>query len=104
MGSSDLKALVKQAYDGKKVVAAICIAPMILARAGVLRKRCATCYAESSVVSELKRGGARYFVKTVVIDGTMVTASGPSASAEFGRAVLGLLKGRMSEKLLSRSL
>ena len=76
-----------------KLVAAICSAPMVLAKAGLLRGRVATCYPDSTVVGQLKTNGADYVDKPVVISGRIVTGNGPAASTEFARAVIKLLSG-----------
>jgi len=68
------------------VVGAICIAPGILARAGILKGRKATVF--PSEIEALKRNGAFYTALPVVIDGRIVTASGPEAAEEFGKALV----------------
>ena len=72
------------ALDGK-VLAAICIAPVILARAGVLKGRRATVW--PSEAGELKSAGADYSVKNVERDGNIITASGPTAAREFAAEI-----------------
>lgn len=69
-----------------KTLAAICIAPGILARAGVLRGKRATAF--SSEGSELVEGGAHVESASVVRDGHIVTADGPRAAHEFAAAIL----------------
>jgi len=75
-----------------RLLAAICLAPPVLARAGVLAGKRATAYPAQSAIIELKRGGATYVVEPVVRDGTIVTASGPEAAAAFGAALATLLE------------
>lgn len=77
-------------FDMKKLVGAICIAPRILANAGVLKGKRAT-----SSVSEkeiLLSKGANFTGKDVEVDGRVVTASGPSSVKRFGEALLKVLK------------
>ena len=50
--------LAKQAFEKRKIVAAICIAPAILANAGVLKGKNATVFA--SETTTLQKGGAKY--------------------------------------------
>lgn len=78
--------LARKAAAQGKVVAAICIAPVILARAGLLKGKQATVY--PSVKSDLERGGATYTGAPVTVDGKIITASGPPAAKAFGRALL----------------
>ncbi len=49
--------LIEADYRGK-TVGAICLAPMILAQAGLLRNKPATCLPQAQVANELKRNGA----------------------------------------------
>ncbi len=77
--------LAKSAFEGGKIVAAICIAPSILANAGVLKGRKATSY--PSEQGNLKAKGASYTGKPVTRDGRIITGSGPSAAREFGREI-----------------
>ncbi len=78
-----------------KVLGAICLAPVILARAGVLVGRRAT-----ALASELESLIARHALardQEVVIDGKLVTASGSHYARAFGAAlvqVLMLQRGR----------
>jgi len=83
--------LVKYFRQSGKVVAAICLAPVILARAGILKGKKAT-YSESPVAfREMKAGGAVLVNQPVVIDDRIVTANGPSASRAFADAVVKIL-------------
>ncbi len=79
-------ALVRDAKSRKKILAAICIAPVTLARAGILRGVKATCWYGSA--RSLRRGGARYTGRQVEVSGRIITANGPQAAEAFGRAIL----------------
>ncbi|HEX7970970.1 MAG TPA: type 1 glutamine amidotransferase domain-containing protein [Thiobacillus sp.] len=72
-----------------KPVAAICHGPQILATAGVLQGRRATCY--RSVAEELQAAGALYEDREVVVDGTLVTSRQPSDLPAFMRETVKLL-------------
>lgn len=74
----------------KKVVAAICIAPSILANAGLLKGKQATSW--PSEAANLENKGARYTGKPVTVDGRIITANGPRAAEEFGEKIAELLK------------
>jgi deglycase len=86
-----LLALVKRFHLAGKPVAAICLSGAVLARAGVLRDRRATVFPTARAILELRRGGAAYTPEPVVVDGTVLTASGPEAAGAFGAALLQLL-------------
>ncbi len=79
--------IARETVAAKKPLGAICIAPMILAAAGVLKDKKATVWvdAEKSQRTLLQNAGALYTGDTVTVDGLIVTANGPDAAAEFGR-------------------
>jgi protease I len=78
-----------------KVIGAICIAPVILANAGLLKGRKATVFPDGK--DALKAGGATYTGSQVEIDrsqpkqATVITGCGPEASTAFGEALVELL-------------
>jgi len=81
--------LAKQFYDSGKVTAAICIAPTILANAGVLSGKKATAFpSERSNVNAV----GTYTGSSVEVDGKIVTGSGPEAAVEFGKKIVETLK------------
>ena len=84
---NDAKALglAKEFAAAGKIVAAICIAPSILANAGLLKGKRATCF--SSEAENLKSKGTDYTGKAVEVDGKIITANGPAAAREFGRKI-----------------
>lgn len=86
-----LPVLVKYFQASGKVVAAICLAPVILARAGILKGRKATHFDNPSVFREMKGAGAIVMNQPVVTDMRLITASGPAASKEFADAVVKVL-------------
>jgi len=73
-----------------KILGAICIAPVTLANAGVLKGKRAT--VSSVEKGELKSKGANYTGKGVEVDGKIITAEGPSHAEEFGRTILNKLR------------
>jgi len=82
--------LIKDALALEKVVAAICIAPVTLAKAGILKGRRATVFV--SEAAQLKANGANYTGSGVEKDGKIITASGPAAAKDFGEEILKALK------------
>jgi len=78
--------LAKGFAEAGKLVCAICSAPIILARAGVLEGRLATCFEADR--AELERGGASYTGAEVTLDGRFVTGSGPTAAAAFAYTIV----------------
>ncbi|MFH0913307.1 MAG: DJ-1/PfpI family protein [Candidatus Omnitrophota bacterium] len=82
--------LAQDAVSANKIVAAICIAPVTLARAGVLKGKRATVF--SSEAKELKSEGANYTGRAVERDGNIITASGPTAARKFAEELVNALK------------
>ena len=85
--------LCRETLAAGKVLGALCAAPSILAEAGVLKDRRATCWPDRRTHLESK--GAVLCDGGVVIDPTrIVTADGPHQAARFAKAVLGLVGKR----------
>ncbi|MCX6701074.1 MAG: DJ-1/PfpI family protein [Methanomicrobiales archaeon] len=80
--------LAKFFQKSGKVIAAICLAPVVLARAGVLKGKKATYFENPASDFEMKKGGAIIMKAPVVTDGRVITANGPLAAKEFGAAVV----------------
>lgn len=74
------------------VVGAICLAPGILARAGVLKGKKATAYDADIVRKAFEEGGADYTGSKVTVDGVMVTGNGPEAAQAFGEKIAQMLE------------
>lgn len=72
--------------EAGKPLGAICIAPGILARAGVLKGKKATIWNADGKQEEVLTGaGATFTNEPVTRDGLIVTGNGPEAAPEFGR-------------------
>ena len=83
-------ALAKAAYQAGKPTSAICLAPMTLANAGLLKGKKATIWKDA--VGDFKTKGVVYTGKPVEKDGKLITGSGPDAAEEFGKALVEALK------------
>lgn len=81
--------IARLAVEKNKVVGAICIAPSILANAGVLKDKKATSF--SSEKKNLISQGASFIGSNVVADGNIVTASGPESADAFGKRLAKVL-------------
>jgi protease I len=87
-GDELLVQLARYFAESRKLVAAICLSPVVLAKAGALKGKNAT-YAETPAsFREMKIGGAIISAKPVVVDGKIITANGPPASKEFAAALV----------------
>ena len=85
--------LAKDAYESQKVVAAICLSPVVLARAGILQGVTATGFNDGELKDELQEAGANYTGREVEVDGRIVTANGPAAAKDFAAAIAEILRG-----------
>ncbi|KKR88894.1 MAG: hypothetical protein UU85_C0001G0080 [Candidatus Wolfebacteria bacterium GW2011_GWA2_42_10] len=74
--------LAQKFYQAGKLTTAICVAPAILANAGILKNKKATSWPD--VKDELTKGGADYTGRDVEIDGGIITGNGPQAAGKFG--------------------
>ncbi len=84
--------LAQSFYGRGKLTSAICIAPEILANAGLLDRKKATSFPSSESALTLK--GAVFTGGGVECDGIIVTGSGPEAAAKFGEKLLEVLRRR----------
>lgn len=81
--------LIKDAARAKKIISAICIAPTILAMAGVLNGKRATVWnSNNEPAGFIESKGARYTGKSVEADGNIITADGPMSAGLFGNALV----------------
>ncbi len=74
-----------------KLAAAICLGPVILAEAGLLAGKKATCLQTPATLRILTLDKAEIVQDKVVTDGNVVTAQTPFDAEEFGRAILSVI-------------
>lgn len=78
-------ALAKEMHAAGGTVAAICIAPVILANAGLLHHKRATVF--SSEIDTIEAHGAYYTGMDVTVDGNIITAYGPQSALRFAKRI-----------------
>lgn len=78
-------AKAKDAY-----MCAICAAPLVLGRRGLLAGKRVTCYPGF----EKELTGAKEFVRGVAVDGKVITAEGMGVALDFGLALVAAFKGQ----------
>ncbi len=83
---AQVHALARDFAAAGKVVAAICIAPVILARAGLLQGKRATVFPDG--IPELEKAEAVYTAQNVERDGRIITGNGPEAAEAFAREIV----------------
>jgi len=87
--------IARKTVEKNKILGAICIAPAILAKAGVLKNKKATVWSstmDKSAVKILNNSGANYQSDSAVVDGKIITASGPAAAKEFAKKIIEIIK------------
>ena len=87
--SSAVDAFIDEAEKADAYIAAICAAPMILGKRGLLRGRKATCFPGFEEYLE----GAEYMDVHTVTDGRFITGRAMGAATEFALALVKALKG-----------
>ena len=92
--------LVRSMADAGKVVAAICAAPIVLAKAGIMTGRCCTGYPMDMLRDALS--AADYTAGRVETDGNIVTGKGPGAAAEFAFEVAAALGAESQARQLAK--
>jgi len=87
--NQDAFAIAQKMDRAGRVVAAICLAPVILANAGILKGRNAT--VAGTEAKTIMEKGATYTGPGVTEDRNIVTANGPKSSKLFGQRIVSLL-------------
>ena len=82
-----LQELVTAMATAGKVIGAICLSTVVLAKAKLLAGREATVYFLPQALEELKAAGAKYVQETLLIHNNIILAEGPQDSLRFGQAV-----------------
>lgn len=95
-------ALLRSQYAAGRFTAAICAAPKVLARAGLLDGRSATVY--PGAVDSAAYPKVEFTDAAVVVDGTIVTSRGPGTAMDFALQLIELLLGRESRDQVERGL
>jgi len=85
-------ALVKRMAQVQRYTAAICAAPRVLARAGVLDGHRATGF--PGTLDPVRFPHVRIEEQAVVTDGRVVTSRGPGTAMDFALSLIDLLAGR----------
>jgi 4-methyl-5(b-hydroxyethyl)-thiazole monophosphate biosynthesis len=94
--SADVERVICDFNDQDKWIFAICAAPLVLSKAGILVDRKATCFpgCEAELVCN------EFSEDRVVVDGNIVTSRGAGTAEEFAFECIAQLGGReLSEKI-----
>lgn len=92
--TKDLLNYLEEAYNQKKLTAAICASPaVVFGKTNILKNKKWTCYPgmESETSADYQKG---YKNEPFVIDGNLVTGRGPGASEQFAMELVRILAGQ----------
>lgn len=98
--SNEVHALINHAIVENIYIAAICASPSILGKKQILSGKRATCYPGF----EKYCYGAEMTGEKAVIDGKIITGRGPGAAADFGFAIVSVLKGENTANSLKEDM
>jgi len=93
--------LVKEVFDAGKSVASICHGPWLLASAGVLKGKTATCF--FAIKDDIRNAGANYVDVEVAVDGNLITSRKPEDLPAFCRELVKSLHESRTAQPVRRS-
>jgi len=94
----DAQRLAREAAAAPEgLLCAICSAPGILAKAGILQGKRVTSFQREEAL--LKEKGALFTGKDVETDGRLITGNGPQAAEAFAKSIVEALKVKQETKL-----
>jgi protease I len=91
LDNEDFYRIAQKAVEEELTLGAICVAPVILANAGILEGQKATVWSssmEKGAVKLLQERGVLYKNEGVVRSGKIITASGPEEAENFAREII----------------
>ncbi len=94
--------LVKKMAQAGKFTCAVCAAPKVLAKAGVLAGKQATAY--PGILEATDVPGLKYTAQAVVQDGTVITSRGPGTAMDFALALIEALVGKGKRQEVEKAL
>ena len=97
-GDERVLKLVKDAYKAGKYVAAICAAPSVLGKAGIMEGITATHYPGIDVI------GAKYTNERVTRDGTIITSQGPGTAIDFALFLAEIFVGKTTSETVREAI
>ena len=94
--------MVKYFNENNKYIGAICAAPIVLDRAGIVKNKKLTSYPSDEYKNLLKNSGANYVEDIVMVDNNLITSRGPATVMEFAYKIIDTLGG--NSNLLKESM
>jgi len=85
--------IIKAAAQANMIFGAICVSTRILAKADVLKGKQATGWdGDNELGGIYKEHNVTYVPENVVVDGNVITATGPKAAEQFGQQIVAALQ------------
>jgi protease I len=84
--SKEVLDFVREMHKDRKIIAAICHAPWVLASAGIIKGKKLTCV--SAIKDDIINAGADYIDSEVVVDGNIITSRMPKDLGAFCREII----------------
>ena len=97
-----MEKLLNFGKNENKYIAAICAAPGVLARLGMLKDRKAVSF--PSVESDLEKNGAVLLRENVITDGNITTSRGAGTAVDFSLRLIEILKGRDEAEKIAKQI
>ena len=92
--------ILRRFHEMDKPMGAICVAPRILANAGILTGLRATGWDEDHQLAAIfKEHGVNYVRETCVVDKQVITATDPQAAQEFAENIIALFETQAYDEL-----
>lgn len=91
---------LKKAYEGGKLIAAICAAPTVFGKLGLLEGKKAICYPGM----EDQLAGAVVTYEPAVRDGNIITSRGMGTAIDFGLAIVAYYEGEEAAAALAEKI
>jgi len=86
--------IIRKAMIMKKIIAAICIAPTILAKSGILKGKRATVWSsgmDKTAIKIIQLNDGIYERESIVIDNNIITAENAEYAQKFGETIAEML-------------
>ncbi len=94
-------AMIRDAYCSSRLVAVVCASPAVLSDAGILNDKACTIF--PGMEDELRKGGGKPRKDLVVVDGKIITSTGPATTISFALVVAEKLVGRETVESVTRA-